>query len=149
MKLSYDHNHSLGYLTGLASRLFNNLIARRFREAGIDLTAEQWGVVMLLSKGEATTQKQLSEQLYLEKSSVSRLLDGLEKKGWLERQPDPEDSRRKRVIPTERALAEASRCSAIANAVLSDVQQGIAADDLEQGQSVLNQVIGNLRDLNG
>ena len=104
---------------------------------------------MLLSKGEATTQKQLSEQLYLEKSSVSRLLDGLEKKGWLERQPDPEDSRRKRVIPTERALAEASRCSAIANAVLSDVQQGIAADDLEQGQSVLNQVIGNLRDLNG
>ena len=132
MTLSYDHNQSLGYLTGLASRLFNNLIASRFRAAGIDLTAEQWGVVMLLSKGEAVNQTQLAELLFLEKSSISRLVDGLEKRGWVERQPDADDSRRKRVVPTAKALANAQQCSQIANTVLNEVQQDIDGAELQQ-----------------
>ena len=68
MIFSYDHNQSLGYLTGLASRMFNKILAMRFQEAGIDMTAEQWGAILILLNSEAMTQGQLGERLYLEKS---------------------------------------------------------------------------------
>lgn len=40
--------------------------------------------------------------LYLEKSSASRLVDGLERKGLLSRSPDPEDGRYVQLALTER-----------------------------------------------
>ena len=76
MSFSYDQFKSLGYLTGLASRQLSNTLAARFKEAGIDMTAEQWGAIIVLLNGDARTQGQIGEQLCLEKSSVSRLLDG-------------------------------------------------------------------------
>ncbi|MEZ5580485.1 MAG: MarR family transcriptional regulator [Candidatus Competibacteraceae bacterium] len=50
------------------------------------------------------TQGQLGERLYLEKSSVSRLTDGLERRGWIIRIKDPKDSRQKLVMPTAKGL---------------------------------------------
>ena len=75
---NYSHQQSLGHLTGLASRLFNRLLTLRFKDAGIDMTAEQWGVILVLKNSEAMTQSQICELLYLKKSSVSRSIDGLE-----------------------------------------------------------------------
>ena len=63
MVFNYDHNKSLGYLTGLASRLLNNTLAAQFQAANIDMTAEQWGTILVLVNGGAITQKQLGEQI--------------------------------------------------------------------------------------
>ena len=48
--------------------MFNKILAMRFQEAGIDMTAEQWGAILILLNSEAMTQGQLGERLYLEKS---------------------------------------------------------------------------------
>lgn len=108
MTVLYDHNQSLGYLTGLASRLFNNLLAIRFQQADVDITIEQ---------------------LHLEKSSANRLTDGLERRGWIIRSKAPDDSRKKRVTPTPQALAIINRCAAITSTALQDVQQGITEEE--------------------
>ena len=65
MVLTYDYNKSLGYLTGLASRLLSNTLAARFKAADIDMTAEQWGAIVVLLNGDGMTQGQLGEQLCL------------------------------------------------------------------------------------
>ena len=117
---SYDHNRSLGYLTGLASRLLSSILARRFQEADIDMTAEQWGAILVLLNGGAMTQGQLGERLCLEKSSVSRLTDGLERRGWIVRTKDPKDSRVKLVTPTPKVLDTAEHCATIARTVLEE-----------------------------
>ena len=57
-----------GHLAGLASRLLSKTLAKRFQAADIDMTAEQWGAILVLLNGDAMTQAQLGEQLYLEKS---------------------------------------------------------------------------------
>ena len=100
MQKLYDIKNSMGHLTGLASRLFNNLLASRFHAAGIDMTAEQWGAIVILMNMEPLSQGQLGEQLYLDKSSVSRLTTGLEKRGWVMRSKDPDDNRKKVLIVT-------------------------------------------------
>jgi len=147
MTFSYDHNQSLGYLTGLASRLLSNILAMRLHEAGIDMTAQQWGAIIILLNGEAMTQGQLGERLHLEKSSVSRLTNGLEKRGWIERTTDPNDSRQRIVTPTPKALETAERCATTARAILAEAQRGMTEDEMSVLRSLLSRAITNLREL--
>lgn len=149
----HRHQQSLGHLTGLASRLFNRLLTQRFKQASIDITAEQWGVILVLKNHESKnsepmTQSQISELLYLEKSSVSRSIDGLEKRGWIERQRSSSDSRSKFVSLTQQSLAVVERCSEIAATVLADAQQGIEEAELERTKQHLALVVRQLRQLN-
>jgi len=134
----------MGYLTGLASRLLNNMLVKRFQEAGIELTAEQWGAIILLLNSDAMTQGQLAERLYLEKSSVSRLVGGLERRGWIARTKSPDDSRHKLVSPTPKVLDTAERCTAIARAVLEEAQRGMTEDERLVCRSFLTRIIANL-----
>ena len=144
---SYDHNKSLGYLTGLASRLLSNLLGRRFQEAGIEMTAEQWGAIILLLNDDSMTQGQLGERLYLEKSSVSRLVGGLERRGWVVRTKSPDDSRQKLVSATPKALETAERCAVIARAILKEAQSGMTEDEQLVCRSFLARIIANLEEI--
>jgi MarR family multiple antibiotic resistance transcriptional regulator len=141
---SYDHNKSMGYWAGLASRLLSNTLGKRFQEAGIKMTAEQWGAIILLLNDDAMTQGQLGERLYLEKSSVSRLVDGLERRGWVVRTKSPGDNRHKLVTPTPKALETAERCAAIARGVLEEAQRGMTEDERLVCRSFLSRIIANL-----
>lgn len=149
MIFTYDHNQSLGYLTGLASRLLSNTLAARFKKSDIDMTAEQWGVIILLLNCGVMTQTQLANKLYLEKSSVSRLTERLEKHGWIVRTKDPEDTRQKLIAPTPKVYKTAEHCAAIARTVLEEAQLGMTAQEMLMCRSILSKVIKNLRDLNG
>jgi len=144
MTFSYDHNQSLGYLTGIASRLLNNLLASRLKAAGIDMTSEQWGAIIILLNEGAMTQGQLGERLHLEKSSVSRLTDGLERRGWIVRTKDPNDSRQRLVTPTPKALDTAEYCATIARGIHEEAQLGMNVDEMIASRSLLKRIIKNL-----
>ena len=141
---SYDRKKSLGHLTGLASRLLSNRLARSFKEAGINMTAEQWGALLALINGDAMTQVQLGEKLCLEKSSVSRLVNGLERRGWIERTKSKDDSRHKLVSVTKNAIKTAEKCVSIARCVLEEAQQGMSEDERLVCRSFLSRIISNL-----
>lgn len=144
MTFSYDHNQSLGYLTGIASRLLNNTLATRLKAAGIDMTSEQWGAIIILLNDGAMTQGQLGDRLRLEKSSVSRLTDGLERRGWIERTIDPNDSRQRLVTPTPNALDTAEYCSTIARAIHEEAQLGMSENEMITTRLLLSRIIKNL-----
>lgn len=147
MTFSYDHNQSLGYLTGIASRLLNNMLATRFKAAGIDMTSEQWGAIIILLNDGAMTQGQLGERLRLEKSSVSRLTDGLEKRGWIARTIDPNDSRQRLLTPTPNALDMAEHCATIARAIHEQAQLGMTDNEMIASRSLLSRIIKNLEEV--
>jgi DNA-binding MarR family transcriptional regulator len=144
MTFSYDHNQSLGYLTGIASRLLSNLLATRLKAAGIEMTPEQWGAIIMLLNDGAMTQGQLGARLHLEKSSVSRLINGLEKRGWIERIKDRNDSRQKLVAPTPKALDTAEHCATLARAIHEEAQLGMNERDKIASRSLLSRIIRNL-----
>jgi DNA-binding MarR family transcriptional regulator len=147
MVFSYDHKTSLGYLTGLANRQLSYTLAARFQAAGINMTAEQWGVILLLLNGDAQTQGQIGRQLLLEKSSTSRLLNGLERRGWITRTRNPKDSRQKLVSPTPRVLETAERCAVIARQVIADAQRGMTQEEQSVCRSFLSRIIENLNNM--
>lgn len=122
------------------------MLAMRFHEAGIDMTAEQWGAILILVNDGALTQGQLGVRLHLEKSSVSRLTDGLEKRGWIVRTRDLKDTRQKLVTPTPKALDTVEHCATIARSILEEAHLGMTDDEIITLRSLLSRVITNLGD---
>lgn len=98
---------------------------------------------MLLNDG-AVTQGQLGERLRLEKSSVSRLTDGLEKRGWIVRTRGSNDSRQRLVTPTRKVIEAAEHCANIARATLEEAQIGMTEDEMVAFRSFLARIINNL-----
>lgn len=111
------------------------------------MTSEQWGAIIILLNEGAMTQGQLGGQLLLEKSSVSRLADGLERRGWIERTIDPNDSRQRLVTPTQNALDMAECCATIARAIHEEVQRGMNEDEKLASRSLLARIIINLKEV--
>lgn len=70
----------------------------------------------------------LSNRLSLEKSTVSRLLSGLEKRGWIERDRNPDDRRIVEVALTEAGKQTAESLSTARQSKFDRVMQAIPED---------------------
>src|ERR1700729_3468306 len=79
-----------------------------YRGAKFGVTRAQWAVLVRLDRFEGLKQNELAEMLDLQPITLTRLLDGLADNGLIERRPDPDDRRAKRLFltPAARPLLE-------------------------------------------
>ena len=70
-----------------------------------DVSVTQCYALEVLAARGPLRSNDLAAALYLDKSTTSRVVDGLARKGYAERRPDPEDGRAVRIAATERGLA--------------------------------------------
>ncbi len=68
-------------------------LINRFNKAGIDITPEQWVVLSKLEK-KNLSQADLASESFKDKHTVSRIIDLLQKKGFVYRTQDPNDGRK-------------------------------------------------------
>jgi len=144
MPFHYDRENSLGYQAAMVSRRLTGLLGRRFAEAGLELTPEQWSALVLLWNRDGLTQQDLAEGLCLEKSSVSRLVDGLEKRGYVYREQDPLDARLRRLMVSGKGMALRDESVRIARGVLTVAFQGVTQAEQALCTDVLKRVLANL-----
>ena len=86
-----------------------------------DVTPSQYGVLSCLWQREFATPKQISEILCLETSTISGVLDRMQKKGLIDRVINRDDRREVRVVPTEKGKALAEPISKIIDEVNEEV----------------------------
>jgi DNA-binding MarR family transcriptional regulator len=101
-------------------------------------------VLVFLSRNEGTTQAKLAEASDTEPMTVVRVLDRMERDGWIERRPDPADRRAHRLYllpPSNAVLAEIVR---IGEKARSEALAGLSADEREQMMKMLEHVRANL-----
>ena len=85
----------------------------------------------LLTQGREMGQEQLVEQLDVSKPAVSRTLNSLETKGYVTRQPDPEDKRAQRIRLTDKALEIGPAVEQVYNHVYALALRGITQGELD------------------
>jgi MarR family transcriptional regulator, multiple antibiotic resistance protein MarR len=141
----YDRSQSLGHLTNIVARSLNSSVTKRFAQAGIDLTAEQFGAMLLLWNEDGRRQQEFVQGLALEKSTVSRLIDGLEKHGLAVRTQDPEDSRQKLIVLTDKGREIRDESVQIASLLLAEAESGITDAELFLCRDVLGRMLRNLK----
>ena len=89
----------LGFLMVTLTRQWRRFVEEQLAVSG--LTDATWTPLLhLRAWGDGVTQKELAERVGLDGSSLVRLLDILEGKGWVERRADVADRRSKRIFLT-------------------------------------------------
>jgi len=96
-----DVDRGFGFLLTETARMFRKLLDRRLQPLG--LSRAQWSVLAILAHRDGLSQSQLAEILEVEKTTTGRLVDQVEKRGWVERRPIPGDRRLWGVYLTEQA----------------------------------------------
>ena len=92
---------TFGELISKSYWYLKTLLARRIRETGLKVSPEQWSVMMCIHGSPGLTQTQISERVIRDKTGVTRILDGLEKRGYVRRTPDESDRRAYRIYLTD------------------------------------------------
>jgi DNA-binding MarR family transcriptional regulator len=133
---------SLGFLLTDAARL----LRRRFEQESRDIpmTSAQLQIVARLKHHEGLSQAGLAALLDLEPMTLSRHLDRMEAAGLVERRPDPNDRRARRLFLTDRARALMEPMRARAAAVYDEVQSGLSPEARAALIEALGVVIANL-----
>lgn len=96
-----------------------------------DITPSQYGVLSCLWQREFATPKQISEILCLETSTISGVLDRMQKKGLIDRVINREDRREVRVIPTEKGKALEEPISKIIDEVNEEVLKCFSEEEIQ------------------
>jgi MarR family transcriptional regulator, transcriptional regulator for hemolysin len=126
---------------GRLLRTYADQKARRFGQ-----TRAQWAVLLRLERREGLKQSDLAEDLDIQPITLTRLVDRLCDNGLIERRPDPNDRRAKRLYltPAARPLLDRidSQVEELAEKVLAGVdpaavgvmlaQLGLARENLRQ-----------------
>jgi DNA-binding MarR family transcriptional regulator len=98
-----------------------------------DLSFVEYSVLRLLARAGETHQlspSRLAEQVVRTTGAMTKILDRLERRGLLERVPDPTDRRALLVHLTEDGLEQSDKASAAYIVVRTRVLEGLAAGEL-------------------
>jgi DNA-binding MarR family transcriptional regulator len=141
----YRAEESLGYMTITAHRLLNSILRRKFKQSNIELTPEQWGILVLLWELGSATQDDLANLLCVDKSSMSRVLSLMEEKGYITRQIDSSNERKKIICATEKSVEVREAGFAIANEALKSSLKGVKPHEAQICIKVLAAIKVNLK----
>ncbi len=135
---------SLGTLLGRTSRGMLTMLQQSFSAAGFDITVEQWLLLVNLRNCNGQFQQHLADITYKDKATVKRLIDGLEKRGLVERVPDDIDRRQKRLVITVRGRKMLRDLKPLALKAQVKTQEGIDPGHLEICTEVLYKMHQNI-----
>ena len=132
-----DYEKNFGFLIHDVARLMRTALDRRMKPLG--LTRSQWWVLNHLFFHQGISQSDLAKILDIERATLGRLLDRLEAKQWIYRQPDKHDRRINQVYlcepkgPTMQTMRrEAKRMLDGALSPLSTAEQRAMFDMLQR-----------------
>jgi MarR family transcriptional regulator for hemolysin len=111
------------------------------------MTRAQWAVLVRLDRAEGLNQSELAEMLDLQPITLTRLLDKLADSGLIERRPDPDDRRAKRLFLTPAARPLLEHLGVVGEDIMGAALDGLEPPAIEQMLGQLDVVRGNLRRL--
>jgi DNA-binding MarR family transcriptional regulator len=118
---------------------------RRVRRLG--LTRSQWLLLTRLHRRPGASQTELAEMLEVEKASAGRMLDRMERDGWIVRKADPADRRIKRIHLTREAERVHARMWVVAQATVEDALGNLSAGERTQLARLMSRVKARLSDM--
>lgn len=114
------------------------------------LNTSQYRTLLLFDEEGGKRLTTISKRLLLSKSTITRVIDELEDRGWVERIPDPEDRRAQRVVLTPDGIQKRREICEAHRQALDEVFQHFSESDRENFDSLLKNLCSSLQGtLNG
>jgi DNA-binding MarR family transcriptional regulator len=122
------------------------LLRHRFeqRAQSLKLTRAQWQALSVLRRRPGCTQAELADRLEVKPITLTRLLDRLEKAGWVRRAHDRKDRRVRRLYLTARVEPVVRRMRALGMATRREALKGFSRTEHMALLACLNKMKINL-----
>lgn len=113
----------LAFTLNDVARLLRTIADQKAAEFG--MSRAKWAVLARLGRFEGLKQAELADMLDLQPITLTRLLDGLCDSGLIERRPDPDDRRAKRLFLTPAARPLLERLSILGGGIMDAALAGL------------------------
>ncbi len=142
---NFDISLIFAILNGKVSAAINRRLIRNFRENGLDITPEQWTVLLFLWEKDGVSQQELCNATFKDKPSMTRLIDNMERENYVVRIASKNDRRTNLVYLTRQGRELEDRARNVANRTLKEALAGLSIEELRISQEVLRKVFSNAK----
>ncbi len=137
-------DQSAGYLINMTALLLKRELSTAIKNHNIDVTPEQWAILNRLNENNDLTQKEVAKLTFKDNANITRMLDKLEKKGLVVRQPDANDRRSWNLSITKKGIKIRDLVEPLAVDVLDKISKGITKNEMDLYNNISKKIINNL-----
>lgn len=119
-------------------------IAAMLRRQDVPLTPEQFLLIDLLWNQGEMSQQQLADLMHKDKNSVTKLVDAIERKGFVMRRQNINDRRSNTVVLTEKAELLKNEAKTKGISILDAMLEGISEEELRTFLEILHRLNRNM-----
>jgi DNA-binding MarR family transcriptional regulator len=145
-----DKHTQGGFLISQIKQIQGRIFERLLKANDIeDFNGAQGRILFILWQEDNLPIYQLSQRTSLAKTTLTSMLDRLEKQGYLRRIPDPQDRRQIRIALTERARAMNERYQKVSAEMSEIFYSGFDQEEILQFEDTLRKILENLKQYEG
>ena len=109
--------------------------------AGVKITLVQAGILFLLKEKTGRSMSELGQLLSLDNSTITGLIDRLEKSGFVLRKANPKDRRMSLIHITPQGSEEVNKAKTIINRVNEEIKVDFSIKEIESFKKILNSFV--------
>ncbi|MCU0848089.1 MAG: MarR family transcriptional regulator [Spirochaetes bacterium] len=129
------------YVILTAQNILKNYLIKNFRDEKIKITPAHAAILFLLENGEVRTMSEISSVLFLDNSTVTGLVDRLEKMNFVRRSEAMGDRRKYGVSATESGIAEIGKARGIISRINREMETGMSEADMRGMHNVMENIM--------
>jgi DNA-binding MarR family transcriptional regulator len=132
----------LSYVIGRLDHAVRRHLSERLDELGV--TIPEYTALSVLRRGGELSNAQLSRRVLVTPQSAIKVVSALERKGLIERQPDPDHGRILRARMTKKGDTVLAACDRVADEMESLMLEGVSRAEREQLSRMLKSCLEGL-----
>jgi DNA-binding MarR family transcriptional regulator len=121
-------------------------LQKKLNERGIDLTVDQWVLVDHISRDEGISQNVLAEITYKDPPTVTRIIDLLERKGFVQRRMAVGDRRKFNIFMTEAGMKIREEAFPVVAEIRRKGWGELSETDYQQFVRIMDSIYNNFSD---
>ncbi|RIW17166.1 MarR family transcriptional regulator [Algoriphagus lacus] len=132
------------FLLDRTARKVKQYAQHQFKTGDFDVTVDQWLVLKNLSENGLLSQTELANLVFKDHPTLTRIIDLLCKKGYVERIPHPQDRRSFQLHLTESGVAKVTELRPKILEIREKAWENLTESDFEEFKRILNTIYQNL-----
>lgn len=144
MNIDFDINDHIPYLLVRSANLIGQITHKRYQDAvpdGLELSLREFRTLLIVASRGVVAPAAVADATGMDRSTVTRALSTLQKKGLIAESKNEKDKRAKFLNLTADGLDLSNRIIPRMDAYTKKIEERISAHELEQFKSVLDQMV--------
>ncbi|SHO65245.1 MarR family winged helix-turn-helix transcriptional regulator [Algoriphagus zhangzhouensis] len=132
------------FLLDRTARKVKQYAQQQFKLGDFDVTVDQWLVMKNLSENGPMSQTELAGLVFKDHPTLTRIIDLLSKKGYVERVPHPQDRRSFQLHLTDSGVSKVAALRPQILEIREKAWENLNQTDFDEFKRILNTIYQNL-----